>query len=772
LLARNVGLSPVRVEADADAARGVRLLGSPSRRVAPGQLQAYDLIHSPEEEIGGTLLVRSENGPRAEWWERRSWRSGEIRLPLHVRVREESWVVGSPAVLFPAGLRRQFVRIWNDAEGERAFRSDTPLGYRVAEQGRALGARSVPIPGRGSLLLTLEQEASLAEAAADATWRAGPEGVSAPLIRMTASGANPGADAVVAIDFGTRNTGVRVRWRRTLVPEKPAGTVDPVGDRGDADRFPTQMVLHLQERTFRWGSDAADHVTSGRMRSEEVAIDNLKTYLREGHERFVHLRPEWTNEELLARYFERVIHRVDEYFRTASPSRPLARESLKVRYVLCRPVLDANEGDEIGLRYEQALLRAMARWGIPEEAVSLVQEPVAAAIGIARRRAEDLLALPEGTAVAVVDSGGGTSHAALARVRLAGGRVSLDLADSYALRLGADNPAVHALAALEQHGFEDRREVGGNLLDRVLAVDLGDRADRLLESDGPPLPRNIWRNPQSNEPPAKPGSLLAQARVRDIIRISRRLKERFAKVSTQYLNRPPGAPREAGEVLPFPNRPDLAGIYLTHDLYERQVLGPVLRPVVGELSGRIATAKGEGRVRPGEVRRVFYVGGTNIDPFVRQHFGRAFPLAPPENDAASQSDERISERLNAVVEGAVWFDEQLFEPSPLALTLRMGGREEPLIAQGAPLLPAGIAPPRFHTEVLAPGQELDASLFASGSGLEAPVAVARGFYRNEGPEAQEVTLSVAVSREFGCVAELLAPARVEQWRFALAETAQ
>jgi hypothetical protein len=175
-------------------------------------------------------------------------------------------------------------------------------------------------------------------------------------------------------------------------------------------------------------------------------------------------------------------------------------------------------------------------------------------------------------------------------------------------------------------------------------------------------------------------------------------------------------------------------------------------------------------VRPSEVKRVFYVGGTNIDPFVREHFARAFPLAARESYTDAQSDERIAERLHAVVDGALWSDERLFPPAPVALTLRLAGGERPLLVEGAALPPAAVAAPRFFTETLDPGTELDAELIASGGGLPEPLVVARAFHQNETDMPIEVTLSVTVSREKGAVAEIVADgARLPQWRVALTE---
>jgi molecular chaperone DnaK (HSP70) len=770
VVARNIGLATVRVVVDDRDARGLRVAGSAELRVPPGQAQMVELEHLEGAEIGGRLLLRSEDAPRREWWERRAWREAEVPLASRVQVREERWIAGASALVFPPGVERQQVRVWNDADVERELRPDIPSGYRLATGAEVVGGRSVRFPAERSAELALETEALLPGNVPDAEWQLLPDAAGLPLIRLTTAAGETDADVVVAIDFGTRNTSLRVRWRRTLVSTKPAGTVDAVGDRDDSPRFPTQMVLHLQDLSFRWGSDAAEYALARRMTADEIAVDNLKTYLREGHQRFVHLHSEWTNEELLARYFQRIFQRLDEYFRSADPGCSLQRSGLRVRYVVTRPVLDANEGDEVGRKYERALLDALARCGVSEDEVVLVQEPVAAAVGIGRRRAGELLSLADGAPIAVVDSGGGTSHVAVGKVRLEDGRVSLDLSGSYALRLADDNPALEAILALEKHGFEGRREVGGNVLDSTLLFGLATEADQLLESDGPPIPRNIWL--RAGERPAPAGSVAAQSRVRDIRTIARRMKERFARASTQYLNRPPGASREDGEVLPFPHREDLQGIALVHALYDEHVLAPTLDSVVGELSARIQATQGAEGIRPGDVRRVFYVGGTNVDPFVRLRFGRAFPLAPSEIEAASQSDERIAERLHAVVDGAVWFGEQLYAPAPLRLTLRLVERLETVVTAGAPLLPAALASPRFYPCLLQPGEELDAGLQASGDEA-ASWEVARGFYRNESGVAEEVVLSLTVSREQGCVAELQTRAgRLPQWRVLLAEGAR
>jgi len=770
LVVRNAGIAPVRVDIDAQRTRGVELQGAPTSYVAGGQGQAFELRHREGEPLGGVLVVRSEDGSRRNWWERRTWRAVDLRLAERVHVQEERWIIGSSAVVFPPGVRRQYVRVWNDSDQERAFHSDSPAGYRLLCYGNEVARKPPGLGAYNTQELLLEARNVGPHSAVDEEWLAGPEGARIPLIRLPGEREEEGAVAVVAVDFGTRNTGVRVRWRRSVIPSKPAGTVDSVGDLGGSARFPTAMALHKRERTFYWGTEAASRIDSNRLEADEVAIDNLKTHLRERNDVFAVHNPAWTNEELLARYFERIFARLDDYFRTADPSVPLSRESMKVRYVFTRPVMDFNEGDAVGQAYEAALLRALARCGVPEEQVTFTLEPAAAAIGIAVNRQWELLGLREDAVVAVVDAGGGTTDVSLARVRMQEGRVSLEIVASYALRLTPDNPA---LPALERYNADDRLEFGGNVLDCALAYRLEMDADDILETDLRPVPSVLQVD--------------ASTRFENDCR---RMKEGFAWSSRQYLYRNPNpetnAPRP--QACPFPDRPEYEGVYLDHSLYDDHVQAPILRPIIAELSERMGERSAEwkvlraespnssrithhaspGIVRPAQVERVFHVGGTNIEPFARMHFSRAFPYARSEQDEGAQSAERIAERLNAVVEGAVWLDERLFPPSPLTLILRLPDEDVTLVTRGAALKPSGLSFPIIRTRTLEPWEEIEAALVAADGGLPEPLTVARAFYRNNTEEAQEVTLRAMVSRERGAVAILQVGDRpLDQWRFAL-----
>ena len=760
LIAANVGLSPVRVEVDTANLRGAILEGVGSGAVAAAQWLAFPLTHTVAAELGGILTLRSRDSQRKEWWQRSDWRGSELRMPHTLRVREERWILGSEAILFAPDSPYQSLRIWNDAERVREYTPDTPAGYRVRHSSNT---PTLKLGAGQSAELLLQPLGKTQSGSPDSTWRL--DGTTLPIIRVEGAKREAGADAIVALDFGTRNTGIRIRWRRTLVAGKPDGTVDALGDVANSSRFPTEMVVERNERRLLWGSAAADAIRGNRLGENEFAVENLKTFLREGREGFTDNGAKWTNQELLNRYVARIVARLDEYLKACDLETPLSRAGIRLRYVVTRPVLDYNEGNEAGARYEETLRVAFVKAGIDADHLIFALEPVAAAIGIARRRASELLAL-QGKIVAVIDSGGGTTDISLARVNLENGRIALEIIGSYAVALANDSPAQ---AALKWFGLAVQKEFGGNVLDAGLAYQLVADARRLLESDGqqPVPPRLDFFAPQGTVSPQ-----LAQAWKRGVLDVCRKMKESFSHSSRMYLNRPQGQAPKAGEVVPFPNRPDYAGVSLEHALIDDYLFAPLLRPALDALQARmLARQAGTDGVSPAEIARVFYVGGTNCDGFIRLHFGALFPNAPAETDADAQSQERIAERLNAVVEGAIWFDEQVYTPAPLTLTVQMDGRQETILEEGGALLPSGMASSRFLTTILEPFEEIDACLLASSEAIPKPLCVARAFYRNTTDAAQDVTLRVMASKDRGAVAVVLANGKpFDQWRFVLSST--
>ncbi len=766
LVAHNSGSDAVNVRVDVTRLHGLRLVGKTAARVDRQQSVAFALQPLPQESLSGFITLVSDDGPRphpsalapqSPWWEFHAEREQRLRANELVRVVVDRWIVGSATLLFPPGVRRQYVRLWNDADQVRSFDSDVPTGYRLTNVTLPIDRKAPEVFAHGTIEIVAEALPERVAKGADQEWSAGPEAEPILLRRLESAVDEAGADVVIAIDFGTRNTGVRVRWRHGLVAGKPRGTVDVIGDRDGKARFPTEMAMHRNGRSFRWGSE----VSRGMLAQDEIRIGNLKTLLRVNEEPFRRENPHWSNAYLLERYFEQLFLRIDDYFKAADAS--LSRLNLNVRYVLTRPVLDANEGDTQGKTYELALKTAMERCGVAETQITFVPEPVAAAYGIAKRRAQELLAMGEGTPIAVIDAGGGTTDIALAYVSLREGRVALDIRGTYALNLDAANPA---LPAVERFGASDRREFGGDVLDYALTHRLLTDAAGLLETEGRAVPNHleVSATPLSEEE--------KQRREIELVLSCRTMKEAFAHVSTHHLTRTANQQAREHEHFIFANRPDYEGIYLEQSLFGDHLLAPILLAPVQELRERMEQDSFEAQgIRPSRVKHVFYVGGTNIESYLRQQFQEAFPNSPRlQAEGPEGVEERIAERLNAVVEGAVWCDEALFAASPLTWTLEVDQVEKRCLQQGDPLPPESTPGLHLFPIRLEPFQELEATLSATGSGLSETLAVARGFYRNTTETLQEGTLQVRISREKGITATLLINSRsYEQWRVALVE---
>jgi len=619
LLAHNRGTAAVNVSVDLTRARGLKLLGVDQRKAAPGAYVIYEIEHRADQLIGGSIVVRSHDAvrDRERWWEKSGWNEQAFYVAEYIRLlsHRERWIIGSPTVLFPPGVRKQYVRIWNDADKQRIFSSDVPAGYSVMHFGLPLGRgrQPVPVAANGFAELTFRLDSGRG---GEPMWNAGPDEVCVPVLRMSSPQPTMGPDVVVAIDFGTQNTGVRVRWRRRLVESKPAGTIDIVGDVDNTPRFPTLMLIDEHGSVVAWGQRAAMLCKQNLVPPNQVVVDNLKTYLRNNKSLVTSSIPGTSNKELLAKYFQRIFQRLDDYFQKADPARPLSREHLKVRYILSRPVLDDGREEKQVRAYEQLLREALKQCRVPEEAIAFIPEPQAALTGIEKRRKDELLNLPAGSRVAVVDSGGGTTDVVIAEVQTLHGEVSLRILGSYSAALVPDETLLKIQERYKNFlsGFD--AQVGGNILDAGLAFQLETAADRVLESvDALHLvPNNLLKEVDKNEPD------------REFLYTCRQMKEHFVFNESIFLNKAPGE-EAAGEIVPFPTKARLAGIRLRHDLYDEQVAAPILKPVVERLRAEIMASG----VDPDSVCRVYYVGGTNTDAFVRRHFSRAFPSAIHES---------------------------------------------------------------------------------------------------------------------------------------------
>jgi molecular chaperone DnaK (HSP70) len=265
-------------------------------------------------------------------------------------------------------------------------------------------------------------------------------------------------------------------------------------------------------------------------------------------------------------------------------------------------------------------MQALVFCGVSPEQTLFVYEPAAAAYGIARRRSEELLTLGEGACVAVIDAGGGTTDIAVAKVSMRDGRLSLDIKGAYALHLASGNPA---LAPVVRFGSTDRLELGGDVLDYSLTHKLLTNASDILETEGRPAPQRVEVSSEPLEQDER------RRREAELVLSCRLMKEAFAFVSVQHLTPTAGQKAHAHEHCIFANRPEYEGVYLEQSLVGDHVIGPILKGPIEDLREQMELAADkEGGVRPSSVRQVFYVGGTNIEFYFRQHLHEAFPNSP------------------------------------------------------------------------------------------------------------------------------------------------
>lgn len=759
LLAKNTEAAHnVLAEVDLSAARNVSLAGAERHAIAPGATERFTLKLT-YAYARGALILKSEDGMRANWWERREWRSSRLPLAGRVLQTRERWLPGTETLLFPPGVRRQTLTIWNDAAAARELTLDSPEGYRALVGQFAPALKPLSVPGGESAELTLEILPRVPLERAEPRWFLDASLPDISLVRMTTPPREIGEDAVIAIDFGTRNTSIRIRWRYPVVAGIRKNQLDSIGDTGDSERFPTVMVLDANRDETIVGTAAAQMAS---LQAGQVRVVNLKSALRKGEEPYIASHPEWTTAELVARYFEALFQRIDAYLETVSPRERLSRKRLRLRYVITRPALDVEEEDVSGKAYEAALTRALERCEVSPSQIEFLLEPSAAAAQIARIRSAELQA-HQGELIAVVDAGGGTTDIALAVVNIEDGAVNLEVKRAYALQ----SPALPELtAAYTEFERTADNEFGGNTLDVALAHSLLHR-NVLLDTESRPVPPYVSLTPSTSPPDDEAGS---RVRRRDFLEQCRRMKEAFVVGSKQFLNVTQRDSAEA-QTVPFPDREEYRGVYIDYLLYASRLLQTTLRPAVEALRDRMSAPEVPAEARAARVKRVYCVGGTNVDKEVVREFDRAFPGAKP--DTAPMTPE---ERMTAVVMGAVWSGEAVYVPSPLTLTLELAENAESplrtytLIEEGAPVPAEPILQP--FTAVLDPTAypELEARLIAAAKELPEALVVGRAYFSNPTDGELPVTLQVSLSQQEGVVALLNfenAPAPYRQWRFAL-----
>ena len=739
MTAENAGFASTSVRVKFLNASGILPGKLDPRTLNPSSTVRFVIERKPGESLSGDLIGESQDAPRPEkkWWERKNWRQEKFRLDGLGELSQERWVIGAETLLFPPGVAFQFLSVWNAASRDRDLTLEAPSRFRLSQMGADMDRKSRTI-GRGNRVEFRLEPLKGETSPPSFLWSVLPELDPVSVIRLKAKPISAGVAAVVAIDFGTRNTSVRIRWRQEVVEGKPAGTVDVLGDER---RFPTLMAVHQRFDEPYFGTEA-----EGKLRNEEGfdAIEGLKTAMRNGDEPYLSRNPLWTVEWLVERYFHFLFDKLDQYLETLS----LRREDLEIDFVVTRPVLDKATGDHLGSSYEMLIELAALRCDIPEKRLYFMLEPEAAANCLAHTHRAQLLKI-QGETIAVVDAGGGTTDILLAKVKGEGGNISLDVLASYSLRPEEDPASVMRCAlahfALSQKATNAARvenEMGGDTLDRALAHRLTYQASDVLETRGRPVP--LLLSPEITN-------------ALDYLQEMRNVKENFVQKSEQYLCFPRDYSPEPDEAAPFPEAKELEGVYVSHPLYDDFILKEVLRAPFDALKTQM-TQEARLRNEPLEVKHLFCVGGTNLDRAVRHHFRTLFPGLREELPLSEQ------ERVCAVAEGAVLRGETLFLSSPLTLSLRYrpSAMEEAqtkiLLQEGASVLSDEVRRLSYNIRFdLTDYRELEAELIAEGGGLDFPVIVGKAYAVAHSVENEARSLTVDISVKEGIVIKLSQP---------------
>lgn len=451
---RNLGPNPMQAAVSLiGGSDNVHLAGGPRRNlVLPARSSAQVEVDLPPLTKSvrklATLLIEAKDGPRG--LEQGPWdepKPRQIRVPLSVEVAAPAAVeVVQTIALFRDGISERSIRLRNAGQVDaEVVEVREPEGYEVSP-------RQGIIPAGGSLEFKVAYRPQRQAASSDAEFQSlvfqlgDGEARTISLHRARSSGIQRIPKAVIGIDFGTAFTTVAFREYR-----RAPGLDDPVTflrlpDEPDPRRFRTRLWLG-ENGEFRFASDATE--TYKTTQSSAFLFREIKTLLRSVKRDFIFPTKEERRDAAL-----RLVTRrygddwpqalVTEYLKwlyqtlvVPELNRRFGDTVPYVRYVFSLPVLDFNPGGihPIYDRQRAQMEACVAGAGFPMDSVDFQFEPVCAAIGLLHpqdspdwpRLGTQKSPLQTGDAIALFDSGGGTTDVVLMKAKVDGGRVALDV---------------------------------------------------------------------------------------------------------------------------------------------------------------------------------------------------------------------------------------------------------------------------------------------------------------------------------------------------------
>ncbi|HEY3266436.1 MAG TPA: hypothetical protein VGM37_05890 [Armatimonadota bacterium] len=433
--------------------RGAGLLlryGAQGRLADSPQTLTLEIAEGAPDHLEGALILETANAARAErWWDEDVFQALEV--PVRVsRAAPASVRVPARRLAFPEGAPVQALSIWNTGEAEAEASLQLPPGF--AREG-AEGAVRVPPGGFSTVEIrrTGSARGTLRIAAPGGEFAVALE----PIEARRAGGPQP--DIIVGLDFGTSNSSILLRDRRTETVQA-VGPADP--DTGlPLPRFPS--VLWVGARgAAAVGAEALERQARG---EDGFLVRGIKTLMRQEEDPYTRYGVSYTTQRLLTIFLGEMKRLLDEALAARGEG-----DFGQVLYVFCLPVLDNGER----YRAQEGRMRDAARAaGFPVDepgAAVFLAEPVAAAL-CAARSLERVAGLAPGSRLCVVDSGGGTTDVTM-------GEVVTDERGRYGFRPDAVGalippayPEVEAIRTLLGARGEDAApELGGDTYDMLL----------------------------------------------------------------------------------------------------------------------------------------------------------------------------------------------------------------------------------------------------------------------------------------------------------------
>lgn len=649
------GTLPFRVEVSTPH---VEVIGTPGGELPGGKDRTVRLRLRPEApaQFTGVVTVWASDAERRSWWVKDAER--EVRVPLIVTRRQAATLyVPAQCLLFADAAPTQCLHLFNHGDEPAVVVVQVPPAFTVSKTLALPGERvlSLTIEGRGSAAVSVTRISPIgAERTLEVTCGAQHYVVDLrPLLPPSRDPFKP--DYVVGIDFGTRNTSLRLR--KVAAPDEAPIAIGE-------DRFPSALFINpAYPKNAVIGNDALNAWNDPTQPDDVFLVEGIKTLIRLNLEPYMESHgPEWSIAHLLRLYLTELRRMI-----ALSLEKEGIRDESNILYVFTLPVLDAGEKYA---RQEERMRRAAGLAGFPDDhdLVWTVTEPRAAAQQIAHALPHyaGKAGFPDGigadTRLCVVDAGGGTTDVCL-------GDLKIDEAGrwSFVARVGdaltkSPGPAVDMFQGLLYPETGSRRtrpddsEIGGNVID----MEVGYRA----VPNGNDSPHFIV-NPWNALYPELAEVTLLPRRAENFLDGIRKMKEQLSDFERHKIDlsqedegdlellkyfRSDQADAMAGCDTVFDYPKDIAPVLV--DLWKDPGAGPHLQKILAEAGGCDV---------------VVPVGGTTLIPTFLKELRKW--------TGAELAEMPKKDRMTAVADGAVWtYDARMEQmlPVPLTLSIQVG----------------------------------------------------------------------------------------------------